>query len=162
MGDYTTDVFVVVSRNWDLDDHVSPFTRWYVLTVYRPSAGSNCVATWVFAGMRPETLMNSKGLFIADDYSGIVEGDLAGENRLDLIMEFFRYMLDYSDLKGLDAGIWDMCLENGGARFCHSELFGEQYSLNYQVVFLPASRTLWMKTMDKDWQKVELGPLFGN
>lgn len=245
-GNYTTDGSVVVSRNWDLDDHVLPFTKWYVLAVYRPSDGSNGVATWGPAGMRPETLMNSKGLFIADDNSGIGTGDLAGENRPDLIMEFFRFMLDYSDVKGLDAGIrgtspdaswivdvagpseayvyekmtnktrmrtgsgviaaanhfadpaWnfttappehslsrlnnllrqaeeakgsinaqkmmqirDVCWENGGATFCHSELFGEKYSSNHQVVFTPASRTLWMKTMDKDWQKVELGPLFG-
>ena len=161
-------------------------------------------------------------------------------------MEFFRYMLDYSDLKGLDGGIrgtspamswiidvagpdnayvyekmtnrtiqrtgtgviaaanhfadpaWNfssppehslsrynnllrqageakgsidaarmmqirnVCLENGGATFCHSLLFGEKYSSNHQVVFVPKTRTLWMKVMDKDWQKVELGPLFGN
>jgi len=246
-GNYTPDGSVVVSRNWDLDDHVLSFTRWYVLAVYRPTDGSNGVATWGPAGMRPETLMNSKGLFIADDNSGIGDGDLAGENRPDLIMEFFRFMLDYSDLKGLDAGIrgasadgswivdvagpdqayvyekmtnktrqrtgngviaaanhfadpaWnfttappghslsrqnnllrqageakgsidarrmmqirDVCLEDGGATFCHSLLFGEKYYSNHQVVFLPESKTLWMKTMDKDWQKVELGPLFGN
>jgi hypothetical protein len=246
-GNYTMDGSVVVSRNWDLDDHVLPFTRWYVLAVYRPSDGSNGVATWGPAGMRPETLMNSKGLFIADDNSGIGSGDLAGENRPDLVMEFFRFMLDYSDLKGLDAGIrgtspdvawivdvagpdgayvyekmtnktlqrtgdgvvaaanhftdpaWnsttappghsltrqnnllhhaneakgsidaqkmmqirDVCLENGGATFCHSELSGEKYSSNHQVVFMPTSMTLWMKVMDKDWQKVELAPLFGN
>jgi hypothetical protein len=246
-GDYTTDGSVVVSRNWDLDDTVLPFTKWYVLAVYRPSDGSNGVATWGPAGMRPETLMNSQGLFIADDNSGIGGGDLPGESRPDLIMEFFRFMLDYSDLKGLDAGIrgtspdiswivdvagpdgayvyekmtnktrqrtgngviaaanhfadpaWnfttpppghslsrynnllrqageakgsidartmmqirDVCLENGGAKFCHSELFGEKYSSNHQVVFVPKTRTLWMKVMDKDWQKVELGPLFGN
>ncbi len=246
-GDYTTDGSVVVSRNWDLDDHVLPFTKWYVLAVYRPSDGSNSVATWGPAGMRPETLMNSKGLFIADDNAGLGTSDLADENRPDLIMEFFRFMLDYSDVKGLDAGIrgananlpwivdvagpsdayvyekmtnktiqrtgsgviaaanhfadpaWnvttappehsltrqnnllrqaneargsidaqkmmqirDVCLENGGATFCHSELFGERYSSNHQVVFLPKSETLWMKVMDKEWQKVELGPLFGS
>jgi len=245
-GDYTTDGSVVVSRNWDLDDTVLPFSPWYVLTIYRPSDGSNGVATFAPAGMRPETLMNSRGLFIADDNSGIGGGDIADENRPDIIMEFFRFMLDYSDLKGLDAGIrgtspgmswivdvagpdgayvyemmtnktrmrtgdgviaaanhfadpaWnfttappehslsrstnllrqageakgsidarrmmqirDVCLEDGGATFCHSVLFGEKYSTNHQVVFVPASRTLWMKTMEKDWQKVELGPLFG-
>ena len=246
-GNYTTDGSVVVSRNWDLDDTVLPFTKWYVLAVYRPSDGSNGVATWGPAGMRPETLMNSKGLFIADDNSGIGGGDTADESRPDIIMEFFRYMLDYSDLKGLDGGIrgtspamswiidvagpdgvyvyekmtnktiqrtgsgviaaanhfadpaWnftsappehsltrqnnllrqageakgsidaqkmmqirDVCLENGGATFCHSLLFGEKYSSNHQVVFMPKSKTLWMKTMDKDWQKVELAPLFGS
>jgi len=244
-GNYTTDGSVVVSRNWDLDDTVLPFTKWYVLAMYRPSDGSNGVATFGPAGMRPETLMNSKGLFIADDNSGIGGGDIAGESRPDIIMEFFRFMLDYSDLKGLDAGIrgtnpamswivdvagpdrayvyekmtnqtrqrtgdgviaaanhfvdpaWnvttappehsltrynnllrqagvakgsidartmmqirDVCMENGGANFCHSALSGMQYSTNHQVVFVPESRTLWMKVFDQDWQKVELGPLF--
>jgi hypothetical protein len=242
-GDYTTDGSVVVSRNWDLDDSVLPYTKWYVLAVYRPSDGSNSVATWSPAGMRPETFMNSKGLFIADDNSGL--GDAAPETRPEFITEFFRFMLDYSDLKGLDAAIrgtspdvawivdvagpdgayvyekmtnktrqrtgdgviaaanhfvdpaWnlsappehslsrynnllrqageakgsidakrmmqirDVCLENGGSMFCHSELFGNKYSSNHQVVFVPASRTLWMKVMDKDWQNVELRPLFG-
>jgi len=243
-GDYTTDGSVVASRNWDLDDAVMPYTKWYVLAVYRPNDGSNGIATWSPAGMRPETFMNSKGLFIADDNAGL--DDAAPETRPEFITEFFRFMLDYPDLKGLDAGIrgtspdvawivdvagpdgayvyekmtnktilrtgegviaaanhfvdpsWnmpappehslsrynnlirlsgeakgsidaqkmmqirDVCLENGGAKFCHSELFGEKYSSNHQVVFMPASRTLWMKVMDKDWQKVELGPLFGN
>ncbi len=243
-GDYTTDGSVVASRNWDLDDAVMPYTKWYVLAVYRPTDGSNGIATWSPAGMRPETFMNSKGLFIADDNAGL--DDAAPETRPEFITEFFRFMLDYSDLKGLDAGIrgtspdvawivdvagpdgayvyekmtnktilrtgdgviaaanhfadpaWnlaappehslsrynnllrlageakgsidaqkmmqirDVCLENGGAKFCHSELFGEKYSSNHQVVFMPASRTLWMKVMDKDWQKVELGPLFGS
>jgi len=243
-GDYTTDGSVVASRNWDLDDAVMPYTKWYVLAVYRPNDGSNGIATWSPAGMRPETFMNSKGLFIADDNAGL--DDAAPETRPEFITEFFRFMLDYPDLKGLDAGIrgtspdvawivdvagpdgayvyekmtnktilrtgegviaaanhfvdpsWnlsappehslsrynnlirlsgeakgsidaqkmmqirDVCLENGGAKFCHSELFGEKYSSNHQVVFIPASRTIWMKVMDKDWQKVELGPLFGN
>jgi len=243
-GNYTTDGSVIASRNWDLDDAVLPYTRWYVLAVYRPTDGSNSIATWSPAGMRPETFMNSKGLFIADDNAGI--NDAAPETRPEFITEFFRFMFDYSDLKGLDAGIrgtspdvgwivdvagpdgayvyekmtnktlqrtgdgvvaaanhfvdpsWNfpappghslsrynnllrqageakgsidgrrmtqirnVCLENGGANFCHSELFGNKYSSNHQVVFVPASRTLWMKVMDKDWQKVELGPLFGS
>ena len=242
-GNYTTDGSVIVSRNWDLDDSVTPYTKWYVLAVYRPTDGSNSIATWSPAGMRPETFMNSKGLFIADDNSGL--NDAAPETRPEFITEYFRFMLDYSDLKGLDAGIrgantdvawivdvagpdgasvyekmtnktrqrggegviaaanhfvdpaWnlsappehslsrynnllrqageakgsidaqkmmqirDVCLENGGAKFCHSELFGNKYSSNHQVVFMPKTKTLWMKTMDKDWQKVELGPLFG-
>ncbi|MCU0631666.1 MAG: C45 family autoproteolytic acyltransferase/hydrolase [Methanolinea sp.] len=242
-GDYTKDGSVVVSRNWDLDDAVMPFTKWYVLTVYRPTDGSNSIATWSPAGMRPETFMNSKGIFIADDNSGLA--DTAPETRPEFITEFFRFMLDYSDLKGLDAGIrgaspdvawivdvagpdgsyvyekmtnrtlvrtgdgviaaanhfvdpsWnlpappahslnrynnllrqaeeakgsidtarmmqirDVCLEDGGSKFCHSELFGAKYSSNHQVVFVPESRTLWMKAMDRDWQKVELAPLFG-
>jgi hypothetical protein len=243
-GDYTTDGSVIVSRNWDLDDSVLPFTKWYVLTVYRPTDGSNSIATWSPAGMRPETFMNDKGLFIADDNSGL--NDAATETRPEFITEYFRFMFDYSDLKGLDAGIrgtspdfawivdvagpdgayvyekmtnrtlqrtgdgvvaaanhftdpsWDLpappghsstrytnllrqagdakgsidagkmmqirdiCLENGGANFCHSELFGNTYSSNHQVVFVPESQTLWMKVMDKDWQKVALGRLFGN
>jgi hypothetical protein len=242
-GNYTTDGSVIASRNWDLDDGVMPYTRWYVLTVYRPTDGSNSVATWSPAGMRPETFMNSKGLFIADDNSGL--NDLAPETRPEFITEFFRFMFDYSDLKGLDAGIrgtgpdvawivdvagpdgayvyekmtnktlqrtgdgvvaaanhftdlsWnlnpppehslsrynnllrlaeeakgtidptkmmqirDVCLENGGAKFCHSVLFGNKYSSNHQVVFVPRTQTLWMKAMDRDWQKVELRPLFG-
>lgn len=243
-GNYTTDGSVVASRNWDLDDDVMPYTRWYVLTVYRPTDGSNSVATWSPAGMRPETFMNSKGLFIADDNSGIAED--SQETRPEFITEFFRFMFDYSDLQGLDAGIrgtgpdtawivdiagpegafvyekmtnktlqrtgngviaasnhfidpsWklspppehslsrynnllrqaneakgsidaarmmqirDVCLENGGANFCHSVLFGSIYSSNHQVVFVPETRTLWMKVMDKDWQKVGLAPLFDN
>jgi hypothetical protein len=102
-GDYTTDGSVIASRNWDLDDDVMPYTKWYVLTVYRPTAGSNAVATWSPAGMRPETFMNSKGLFIADDNAGL--NDAAPETRPEFITEFFRFMFDYSDMKGLDAGI---------------------------------------------------------
>jgi len=242
-GNYTTDGSVIASRNWDLDDAVLPYTKWYVLAVYRPTDGSNGVATWSPAGMRPETFMNSKGLFIADDNSGL--NDQAPETRPEFITEYYRFMLDYSDLKGLDAGIrgtspdvawivdvagpdgayvyekmtnktlqrtgdgviaaanhfvdpsWglsappehslsrynnlfrlageakgsidaikmmqirDVCLENGGAKFCHSLLFGNKYSSNHQVVFVPKTQTLWMKAMDRDWQKVELRPLFG-
>ena len=242
-GNYTTDGSVIASRNWDLDDAVLPYTKWYVLAVYRPTDGSNGVATWSPAGMRPETFMNSKGLFIADDNSGLA--DAAPETRPEFITEYYRFMLDYSDLQGLDAGIrgtspdvawivdvagpdgayvyekmtnktlqrtgdgvvaaanhfvdpsWnlpappehslsrynnlfrlageakgsidaikmmqirDVCLENGGAKFCHSLLFGNKYSSNHQVVFVPRTQTLWMKAMDRDWQKVELRPLFG-
>ncbi len=57
--------------------------------------------------------------------------------------------------------IRDVCWENGGATFCHSILSGQPYSTNHQVVFVPKSRTLWIRTPDKDWQRVELGPLFG-
>jgi hypothetical protein len=243
-GNYTTDGSVIASRNWDLDDDVMPFTKWYVLTVYRPTDGSNGVATWSPAGMRPETFMNSKGLFIADDNAGI--GDNAPEARPEYITEFFRFMFDYSDVKGLDAAIratgpdvgwivdvagpdgafvyermtnrtvqrsgdgivaaanhfvdpsWgfpappehslsrynnllrlaseakgsidaqrmmqirDVCLEDGGAKFCHALLGGSRYSSNHQVVYVPETQAVWMKAMDRDWQKVELGPLFGN
>ena len=243
-GNYTTGGSVVVSRNWDLPDLVQPFTKWYVLTVYRPTDGSNAVATWGPAGARPETFMNSKGLFIADDNAGIE--DTAPEARPEFITEYFRFMFDYSDLKALDAGIrgtapdyawivdvagpdgayvyekstartvqrtgngvvaaanhftdpsWnftappahslsrytnllrqaeeakgsidgqammkirDVCLENGGAKFCHANLGGNLYSSNHQVVYMPGTRTLWMNVMDKPWQQVELAPLFGN
>jgi hypothetical protein len=243
-GDYTTDGSVIASRNWDLDDEVMPFTKWYVLTVYRPTDGSNAIATWSPAGMRPETFMNSRGLFIADDNAGII--DDAPETRPEFITEFFRFMFDYSDLSALDAGIrgtatdtawivdvagpegsfvydkitnrtlqrsrdgdvaaanhfidpswnfaappehslsrynnllWladeakgsidakkmmqirDVCLENGGAKFCHSLLFGSKYSSNHQVVFVPKTRTLWVNAMDRPWQKIELAPLFTN
>lgn len=103
-GNYTTDGSVVVSRNWDLDDAVLPFTPWYALVVYRPTDGSNGVATFGPAGTRPETLMNSRGLFIADDNSGIFDDD-APDTRPDLFSEFFRFMLDYSDLAGLKMGV---------------------------------------------------------
>jgi len=243
-GNYTTDGSLVVSRNWDLPDLVQPFTKWYVLTVYRPTDGSNAVATWSPAGARPETFMNSKGLFLADDNAGIV--DAAPETRPEFITEYFRLMFDYSDLKALDAGIrgtapdiawivdvagpdgayvyekstnrtlqrtgdgivaaanhfidpsWnfaappehslsrynnllrqaddakgsidagkmmairDVCIENGGSKFCHVDLGGNLYSSNHQVVYVPGTRTLWMNVMDKPWQKVELAPLFGN
>ena len=242
-GDYTPDGSVVVSRNWDLDDVVLPLTQWYVLAVYRPTDGSNAFATWSPAGVRPETWMNSAGLFLANDNAGIV--DEATETRPEFITEYFRFMLDYSDLNGLDAAIrgsnpevgwivdvaapegafvyekmtnrtlqrtksgvvaaanhfvdpsWglpeppehslsrynnllrqaeeakgsldarrmmqirDVCIENGGSKFCHLTLGGSSYSTNHQVVYVPATRTLWMNVMDKDWQKVELRPLFG-
>lgn len=187
--------------------------------------------------------MNGRGLFIADDNAGIE--DNAPETRPEFITEYFRFMLDYADLKGLDAGIrgsspdvgwivdvagpdgayvyekmtnrtlqrtgagvvaatnhftdpsWnfppppehsrvrydnlirlageargsidaakimqirDVCLENDGAKFCHSLLAGNRYSSNHQGVFVPTTQTLWMKAMDRDWQKVELSPLFG-
>ena len=243
-GNYTTDGSVIVSRNWDLDDAVMPFTKWYVLTVYRPTDGSNAVATWSPAGMRPETFMNSNGLFIADDNAGI--SDDAMEIRPEFITEYFRFMLDYSDLNALDAGIrgtspdvgwivdvagpdgafvyekmtnrtlkrtgsgvvatanhfvdpsWnlpeppehslsrynnllrqaedakgsidaekmmqirDVCMENGGSKFCHIVFGTTAYSSNHQVVYVPGTRTLYMKVMDKDWQKVGLRPLFGS
>jgi len=241
-GNYTTDGSMVVSRNWDLADLVQPLTKWYVLTVYRPTDGSNAVATWSPAGARPETFMNSKGLFLADDNAGIIE--TAPETRPEFITEYFRLMFDYSDLNALDAGIrgtapdyawivdvagpdgayvyekstnrtlqrtgngvvaaanhfidpsWnlsappehslsrynnllrqaddakgsidaqktmairDVCMENGGSRFCHGDLGGNPYSSNHQVVYVPQTRTLWMNVMDGPWQKIELGPLF--
>jgi hypothetical protein len=242
-GNYTKDGSVIVSRNWDLDDAVMPFTRWYVLAVYRPTDGSNAVATWSPAGARPETFMNSRGLFLADDNAGI--SDIAPETRPEFITEFFRLMFDYSDIRGLDAGIrgagpdvgwivdvaapdeafvyekmtnrtlrrsgngivaaanhfvdpsWnlpeppkhslirynnllrqadakkgsidggtmmqirDVCMENGGSKFCHTVFGSTAYSSNHQVVYIPATRTLQVKAMDRPWQKVELRPLFG-
>ena len=242
-GDYTTDGSVVISRNWDLPDLVSPFDPYYVLAVYRPTDGSNGVATFGPAGSRPETLMNSEGLFIADDNSGLTP--VVQEDRPDMISEFFRLMLDYSDLSGLKTGVlttrpnlawivdvgspegayvfevgltetktrtgdgviaatnhfvdpsWnlttspseyslirytnllsqaaaakgtidaakmmeirDVLLEDGGATLCHFDFEGNSYSSNHQVVFVPATKTLWMKVVDLDWQKVELAPLF--
>ncbi len=102
-GEYTTDGSVIVSRNWDLPDFVEPFNRYYVLAVYRPTDGSNGVATIGPAGSRPETLMNSAGLFIADDNSGLVP--VGQDDRPDMISEFFRLMLDYSDLAGLKTAV---------------------------------------------------------
>ena len=56
--------------------------------------------------------------------------------------------------------IRDVLLTDGGATFLHSELAGYPYSSNHQVVFVPATETLWVKVVDLDWQKVELAPLF--
>ena len=245
-GNYTTDGSVVVSRNWDLPDTVSVFDPYYVLAVYKPTDGSNGVATVGPAGMRPETLMNSAGLFVADDNGMASGGSLSYDNRPDLISEFFRFMLDYSTEKQLDAGIqsqrtnlawivnaagpeqaysyeetvydvkrrdgagmiaaanhfvdptWHLAgtpdansvarynnlvtlagqskgsidaakmvqirnvlLQNGGATFLHYDFGGDKYSTDHQVVFVPKTRTLWMKVVDRDWQKVDLGTLFG-
>ncbi|RBQ25598.1 MAG: hypothetical protein ALMCE001_01000 [Methanocorpusculum sp. MCE] len=100
---YTTDGSVVLSRNWDLPDFLEPFNQYYVLAVYQPTDGSNGVATFGPAGSQPETLMNSAGLFIADDNSGLVP--VGQDYRPDLISEFFRLMLDYSDLSGLKTAV---------------------------------------------------------
>lgn len=243
-GEYTTEGSPVVSRNWDLADSINPLTEWYVLAIYRPTDGSNSIATWSPAGARPETFMNNKGLFIADDNCG--REDNAPETRPEFITEYYRFMFDYSDLNALVAAVngtapdvgwivdvagpgeafvlekstdrtvkrtgdgviaaanhfvdpsWnlpeppehsllrynnllrqaeeakgmidaekmmeirDVCIEDGGSKFCHSELGGGKYSSNHQVVFEPQNQTLWMNVMDKEWQKVELSPLFGN
>ena len=245
-GDYTADESVVVSRNWDLPDAVSVFDPYYVLVVYKPTDGSNGVATFGPAGMRPETLMNSAGLFVADNNGAASGGSLIYDNRPDLISEFFRFMLDYSTTKELDAAIqttrpnlawivnaagpdmaysyeetvydvkrregagmiaatnhfidpsWHLAgtpdansqtrysnllnqagqskgsidaatmmqirnvlLQNGGATFLHYDLDGNKYSTDHQVVFVPKTRTLHMKVVDRDWQKVDLKTLFG-
>ena len=245
-GNYTPDGTVVVSRVLDLPEPVLQFNKWYVLTVYRPNDGCNGVATFGPAGMRPETLMNSKGLFIAEDNSGISD-EVSQDQRPDLVAEFFRFMLDYSDLNQLmvgiqgarpdgpwivniagpeGAGVYEMTIndskfrtgtdvvaaanhfidpfwnppfvpanhsviryenllrqadkakgtidaekmmqirdvryEDGGTTFLHSNLSGSLYSTDHEVVFLPGSRTLWMKTAELSWQKVELIPLFGS
>ncbi|MFA5269988.1 MAG: C45 family peptidase [Methanoregula sp.] len=246
-GNYTTDGAMVVSRNWDLPDLVSVFDPYYVLAVYKPTDGSNGVATFGPAGMRPETLMNSAGLFVADNNGMASGGSISYDNRPDLISEFFRFMLDYSTEQQLDAAIqttrpnlawivnaagpeqaysyeetvydvkrrdgtgmivaanhfvdptWhlagtpdansvarynnlvtlagqskgsidaakmmqirNLLLQDGGATFLHYDLGGNKYSTDHQVVFVPKTRTLWMKVVDKDWQKVDLGALFGN
>lgn len=246
-GNYTTDGAVVASRNWDLDDVALPFNTWNVLVVYRPSDGSNGVATFGPAGVRAETVMNSKGLFIADDFAGFIES--SPDIRPDFVAEFFRFMLDYSTLAELDVGLrgaatnvgwiinvagpdgafvyevmpnqtrqrsgdgvvaaanhfvdpaWnlpppaehsrsryegllreaeeakgsidaermmqirDVRWEDGGATFVNSVLVPDHpealYSTIHQVVFLPDSRTVWIKDHDSAWQKVELGRLFG-
>jgi len=58
--------------------------------------------------------------------------------------------------------IRNVCIENGGSKFCHSDLGGDATSSNHQVVYQPKTRTLWINVMDRPWQKVELAPLFGN
>ena len=61
--------------------------------------------------------------------------------------------------------IRDVRWEDGGATFRHSVLVSNHpealYSTIYTVVFAPGSQTFWMKTPDKDWQRVESAPLFG-
>ncbi|MDO9539223.1 MAG: C45 family peptidase [Methanocalculus sp.] len=244
-GSYTPDGSVVLSRNYDLPDVFSVFYPYYTLTIYNPTDGSNGVATFGPAGARPETLMNSAGLFIADDNAVDSGSTLEIAGRPDLIGEFFRFMLDYSDMDELDAGImttradcawivnaagpdraysyeetvydikrregpgviaaanhfidpsWrlaappaehstsryanllrlaeenrgsidgeqmvkirDVQVEDCGATFRHSMLEGMLYSSDHQVVYVPETRMLWMKVVDRDWQKVELAPLF--
>ncbi len=246
-GEYTTDGSLVLSRNYDLPDELGPFRPYYTLAVYNPTDGSNGVATLSPAGARPETLMNSAGLFISDDNAQDSAGSVSIAGRPDLIAEFFRMMLDYSDMKGLDAAImslrsnvawivnaagpeaaysyeetvydvkrregpgviaaanhfvdptWrfaalpakhsttryanllslaeenkglidgeqmvairDVLYSDGGATFRHTrfEKEGMTDSTDHQVVFVPETRTLWMKVVDQDWQKVELEPLF--
>lgn len=56
--------------------------------------------------------------------------------------------------------IRNVLLGAGGATFRHSMLRGMSYSPDHQVVFVPETRTLWMKVVDRDWQKVEPGQLF--
>ncbi len=101
--EYTVNGSVVVSRNWDTSDELKPFNPYYVLAVYNPTDGSNSVATFSQAAAAPETLMNSKGLYISDDASG--QGISAPENLQEILAAFFGLMLDFSDLDGLDAGI---------------------------------------------------------
>lgn len=243
-GNYTPDGALVVSRNWDLPDIFLIFNPYYVLVIYNPTDGSNGVATFGPVGSRPETLMNSAGLLIADDNSGQSGGGLVLDNRPDIISQFFRLMLDYSTLEQLDAGImstrpdsswivnvagpdkaysyemnlyetkrregpdqiaaanhfldptWhieisdedslrrytnllnlseenkgsidaskmmeirDVLIEDGGATFLHYTMGGMNFSTNHQVVFVPQTRILWMKTAEQPWQEVNLSSLF--
>jgi len=243
-GNYTPDGTLVVSRNWDLPDIFLIFNPYYVLVIYNPTDGSNGVATFGPVGSRPETLMNSAGLLIADDNSGQSGGGLVLDNRPDIISQFFRLMLDYSTLEQLDAGImstrpdsswivnvagpdkaysyemnlyetkrregpdqiaaanhfldptWhieisdedslrrytnllnlseenkgsidaskmmeirDVLIEDGGATFLHYTMGGMNFSTNHQVVFVPQTRILWMKTAEQPWQEVNLSSLF--
>ncbi|HWQ19775.1 MAG TPA: C45 family peptidase, partial [Methanotrichaceae archaeon] len=245
-GNYTPDGALVVSRNWDLPDLLSVFDPYYVLVIYNPDDGSNSVATFGPAGIRPETLMNSAGLFIADNNDGGSGGSLAFDDRPELISQFFRFMLDYSTLEQLNAGImstrpdcpwivnvagpekaysyeenaydlkrregpgiiaatnhfidptWhleyapdsnsvarlanlqnlsrqemghidpanmmkirDVLVQDGGATFEHYEMGGMKYSTDHQVVFVPSTLALWIKTLERAWQEVDLKPLFG-
>lgn len=244
-GNYTPDGSIVLSRNYDQPDVLSVFDPNHTLVVDNPTDGSNGVATFGPAGTRPETLANSTGLFIADDNAADSGGDLPIGGRPDRISEFFRLMLAYSDMEGLDAGIqslredtawivnaagpdvaysdeetvydskrregderivaanhvvdpsWrlaappaehsttryrnllnlteqhrgvidgeemirirDVLLRNGGATFHHDLLGGYPYSSTHQVIFVPKTSTLWIKVVDRDWQRVKLSPLF--
>ena len=245
-GNYTNDGSVVLSRNYDMPDVISPYYPYYTLVVYNPTDGSNGVATFNPVGARTETLMNSAGLYISENNGAHAVGTMEVANRPDLIDEFFGMMLDYSDMKGLDAALmaarsdyawivntacpdfaysyeesvydikrlegheiivaanhfddptWyiegppvvnsitrchnlrrqaeenrgsidgermveirNVLMRNGGATFLHDDVSGDMtYSTEHQVVYSPETRTLWMKVVDRDWQKVELGPLF--
>jgi hypothetical protein len=101
-GNYTRDGSMIVSRNFDLPDAVSVFDPYYVLVVYKPNDGSNSVAAINPAGMRPETLMNNKGLFISDNNGMQSGGDTVRTNRPDYISEFFRFMLDDASTHEMD------------------------------------------------------------
>ena len=245
-GNYTPDGSVVLSRNWDHNDAFLIFKPYYTLAVYNPTDGSNSVATFGPVGLLPETLMNSAGLFIAEDNGESSGSSLEIAGRPQLVGEFFRLMLDYSTMDELDAGImstrtdcafivnaagadracsyeetvydikcregtgviaaanhfvdpsWrlavppteentvvrygnllrlaeeskgsidgermvgirDVLYDDGGATFCHYTVGDLSASSIYQVVFIPEARTLWMKVVDRDWEKVELGQLF--
>ncbi|MBP7300126.1 MAG: peptidase M1 [Methanoculleus sp.] len=245
-GNYTKDGSVVLSRNYDMPDVISPCYPYYTLVVYNPTDGSNGVATFNPVGARTETLMNSAGLYISENNGAHAAGTMEIANRPDLIDEFFGMMLDYSDMKGLDAALmatrsdyawivntasqdfaysyeesvydikrlegngiivsanhfddptWyiegppvvnsitrcqnlrhqaeegrgsidgermieirNVLMRNGGATFLHDNVSGDMiYSTEHQVVYIPNIKTLWMKVVDRDWQKVELGPLF--
>jgi hypothetical protein len=37
---------------------------------------------------------------------------------------------------------------------------GMNFSTNHQVVFVPQTRILWMKTAEQPWQEVNLSSLF--
>jgi hypothetical protein len=102
---YTKDGTMIVSRNFDLPDVDAVFDPYYTLTVYRPDSGNNEFATISPAGMRSETLMNNKRLFISDN-NGMASGgvDVRG-NRPDFISEFYRFMLDCSSMRELDDDI---------------------------------------------------------
>ncbi|UUX93022.1 C45 family autoproteolytic acyltransferase/hydolase [Methanoplanus endosymbiosus] len=102
---YTTDGSVVLSRNWDLNEEFLAFKPYYTLAVYNPTDGSNGVATFGPAGGLPETLMNSAGLFIAEDNGGSSGSSLEVAGRPMIVGEFFRMMLDYSTIEELDAVI---------------------------------------------------------
>jgi len=56
--------------------------------------------------------------------------------------------------------IREVLMQDGGATFSHYEMGGLNYSTDHQVVFVPKTRTLWMKIMGQAWQEVDLKHLF--
>ncbi|WP_287490706.1 hypothetical protein [Methanothrix sp.] len=56
--------------------------------------------------------------------------------------------------------IRDVLIEDGGATFLHYTMGGMNFSTNHQVVFVPQTRILWMKTAEQPWQEVNLSSLF--
>jgi hypothetical protein len=90
---------------------------------------------------------------------------LAGTPAANSVARYNSLVSEAGQSKGaIDAAtmmqIRNVLYKNGGATFLRDNL-GGKYSTIHQIVFVPNTRTLWMKVMGSDWQRVELAPLFG-
>jgi hypothetical protein len=56
--------------------------------------------------------------------------------------------------------IRNVLIQDGGATFLHYETEGLSFSTDHQVVFVPKTKVLWMKTAGRPWQGVDLKSLF--